>query len=189
MAGKHSELTAKQSAFVIEYLSNGRVGVDAYRAAYDTNASPQQVTDEASKMLRHPKIAPIIAEAEARGAAAVARAVDKYELTQEQCAEKLIALATYDVRDVFEWGERGVVLKPSAELSDQAAFAVSEIRQGQFGVTVKMADKRAALMDIARLRGWLVDRNQQLGADGKPVDPGRPMILFNVLGKQVDERT
>lgn len=56
-------LTSKQRAFVDEYLRNGRKGSAAYRFAYGAKGTPQRHAELASTMLKHAKIAPIIAAA------------------------------------------------------------------------------------------------------------------------------
>jgi phage terminase small subunit len=102
------DLTAKQRAFVEAYLRNGRNAAEAYRTAYDTNMSARLVADEASKLLQHPGIAPIVAEAERRAAAATERALDRYAVTKERIVSALARLGFYDARDVFSWSEDGI---------------------------------------------------------------------------------
>jgi hypothetical protein len=50
-------LTRKQLAFVMAYVHGKRSASDAYEDAYDTsNMTRKQVNEEASKLLKHPKI-------------------------------------------------------------------------------------------------------------------------------------
>ena len=179
VAEPYTGLTDKQAAFVTEYLANGRNAAAAYRTAYETKASNQRAAEEAHALLNHPKIKPIIEEADRLSAAAVESALRKFSIDQEDVANRLAALACFDCRDVFQWTKDGVTLKPSAEITPEAAYAIIEIRQGPNGLAIKMADKRAALMDIARLRGWLIDKGQTIGPDGKPIDP-RGITLITI---------
>jgi phage terminase small subunit len=165
-------LTTKQSAFVRAYLENGGNGAAAYRAAYGTKAGDAQAAHEAFRLLKHKKIAPLIAEADQRRSAARERVLKKYELNEEEVIHRLCLLAGYDLSDVMSWGPDGIRVKPIDEITDEAAYAITEIRQSENGaISFKMADKRAALMDIAKLRGWITDRTQQLGPDGRPINP------------------
>lgn len=179
-------LTPRQQRFVEEYLGNGRNAAAAYRAAYDTDASPKQNATSGWELLQNPDIARIVQTADERAEAAVAAVIDRYALTQEDIARRLAILGISDARDVLSWDENGVRLKPSAELTDEAAYAITEIGEGDGGrLKVKLADKRASLMDLAKIRGWITDRNQTLGKDGKPVDPVVPALEITINGQSV----
>ena len=57
-----SEATPKQRKFA-ELVVSGATLTDAYRAAYDAkSSSPETVATEAARLVRHPHVAPIIAE-------------------------------------------------------------------------------------------------------------------------------
>ena len=59
------KLTEKQQAFVLHYSVNGNNASDAYRLAYDCpNMSNDAINVEASKMLKHPKVALWLKQAE-----------------------------------------------------------------------------------------------------------------------------
>ena len=88
-------LTGKQRMFVDTYLSNGQNGADAYRTVYGTKASPQRAAEEASKLLRNPKIAPMLAKAHAQANAAVSH---KLEITKQRIADGLADIAWPDDR-------------------------------------------------------------------------------------------
>src|SRR5206468_442074 len=62
----------------------------AYRTVYGTQASPQRAAEEASRLLRNPKIAPILAQAHARANAAVSH---KLEITKQRIADGLAEIA------------------------------------------------------------------------------------------------
>ena len=53
------KLTEQQNRFLLEYASNGNNASEAYRAAYDcSNTKAENVHCAASKLLKHPKVAP-----------------------------------------------------------------------------------------------------------------------------------
>src|SRR4051794_17009866 len=78
-------LTPKQESFVRAYLTNGRSGAAAYRAAYKAKGMARaSVEKEVKKLLAHPLIAPRIRE--------VAAAVEKQtELTVEYVRLEILA--------------------------------------------------------------------------------------------------
>lgn len=60
------KLTPKQEAFVLAYLKTGNA-TEAYRSAYDVKSmSDENVWSEASKLLKHPKVAPRLASIQAK---------------------------------------------------------------------------------------------------------------------------
>jgi phage terminase small subunit len=160
------DLTPKQRRFVEVYLSNGRNGTEAYRATYGTKASAEVAAVEAHRLLQNPKIALIVAEAERRAEERTERVMDRYAVTRERIKEGLAKLAFYDPRDVFTWDEKGVKLKPSATISDEAAFAISEISETENGtLKVKLASKHDALIALGQDLGMFARTNINLNAD------------------------
>lgn len=155
-------LTPRQQRFVEEYLRNGNNAAAAYRFAYAANMAPKRIADEASQLLRHPGIAPVIAAAEARAAKRLEIAADRYAVSKERISRELARIAFADARKVCKWGKDGVEVLSSAELDDDTAAPVVEVSQTKTAdggtIRVKLADKRQALIDLARLHGHIVDR-------------------------------
>lgn len=83
-------LTAKQEAFAVEYVRNGRNGSDAYRKAYQNKTTDKQVWEEASKLLANPKVAQRVAELTAPIAAKVEKNLG---MTREWVLEQLRKVA------------------------------------------------------------------------------------------------
>jgi phage terminase small subunit len=177
---KRGDLTDKQRKFVETYLTNGRNASAAYREAYNTTTSAQRVGDDASELLRHPGIIPIIEAAEQKKEESTRRVIERTSITEAEILSRLIHLARADVRDLMDWTSGRPVLKNSAELTTEQAYAITEIAETQNGLRIKLTDKRAVLMDIAKLMGLLVEKQQQLGPDGKPIDPRQ---VFTVVVK------
>ena len=88
---RSDDLTEKQRKFVTEYLRNGKNAGAAYRAAYATRASDGAARVEASKLLRHPKIVPILAEAERQAAEAIRSSVHGYAMSKAELQSRLTA--------------------------------------------------------------------------------------------------
>ena len=117
---------------------------------------------EAVKLVRHPRVAAVIAEADKQAEARISAVVQQYAITQERLAQSLAKLALANMRDYVAWGPEGVRLKPSDQLSHAQAYGVVEIRQTKAGITVKLHDKARALMDLAKLQGWMEPRREEL---------------------------
>lgn len=63
---------------------------------------------------------------------------------------------------------RQLVVKDLSDIEPKARASIAEIRQTREGIIVKLADRRACLMDVARLMGWVTD---------EPIDSKRLVTL------------
>jgi phage terminase small subunit len=157
-----SKLTPKQQKFVETYLANGRNAAAAYRLAYASKGSAATVAHRARDLLAHGQIKAIVASADAKAAKRLEKAADRYAVSKERISHELARLAFADARKLFVWGKGGVEVRDSAELDDDTAAPVIEVSQtvtSEGGtIRVKLADKRQALVDLARLHGHIVDR-------------------------------
>lgn len=86
-------LTPKQAAFVEAYLTNGRNGAAANRAAYSTNTWPEHAGNEALQFLRHPVIAREVAEADRKAHAKLAAFAERNAVTRERISAELASIA------------------------------------------------------------------------------------------------
>ena len=161
-------LTSRQAKFVEIYLENGQKAADAYRVAYSSKMRPGLCAQEGHKLLKNPKIAPIIAEADKRAENAVERAMERYAVSRERNVAELARLAYSNISDFtrLEGPER--VTDLSRATRDELA-AVQEITIDGVGekrrVRVKLHDKKAAIAELNHMNGWVIDR-QEVGKPG-----------------------
>jgi phage terminase small subunit len=158
-------LTPKQEAFAAAYVLSGNAS-DAYRQAYDAKRmSAQLIAEEASKLLRHPKVAPRVAQLQAK---VVAVAERKFDITAERIAEELAALAFFNPADLYDADGN---LIPVKDLPRNVAAALSKIEQYEeyagrgdereaVGVVKKVQwhDQKAALETLGKwsqIRMWV----------------------------------
>jgi phage terminase small subunit len=150
------DLNPKQQAFVDEYLVDLNATQAAIRAGYSEASARQIGTENLSK----PSIqAAIQAAFEGRA--------DRLGVTQDDVVKALMAIAFADVRQVSEWGrepvdendqaagERSFLrLRASADLSDEIAVALQEVRiDGHGQLVVKLSDRIRALELLGRHLG------------------------------------
>ena len=175
-----ARLTVQQAKFCELFLSNGGDASAAYREAYRTKPGDKTIGQRAWKLKRSKTVATKLAEVQAVSLRAVDRAVEQYSITAERVAQELALLAFTrmpQLADVkTEAGQDGkqhqrVIVRDFAAVDQDALAAISEVKRTAGGeVSIKLYDKRAALMDIARLKGWVAD---------KPVD-NRQLVVFKV---------
>ena len=102
-----------------------------------------------SQLLRNPKVAAYLAERRARIAAAA-------DIDAERILREYARIAFADSRDVMAWGPDGVRLKPSEELTADAAATVAEVSEtmgtdkGGGSIKIKLHSKAEALNALAK---------------------------------------
>ena len=106
-------------------------------------------------------------------------AVERYGITADLLADAMARLAFTDLDQLCAWGtvmEHGkrrswLHLHDSTAIERPALAAISEIRRSAGGeLSVKLFNKREAIMDLARLKGWIAD---------KPVDQ-RSLVMLKI---------
>ena len=158
-------LTPKQQRFVDEYL----VDLNATQAAIRTGYSPKTAGSQGFELLKKPEIAAAVRAAQARLA-------QKIEVTQERVVAELAKIGFANMADYMRAGPDGdPYLDFSALTRDQAA-ALTEVTVEDFKdgrgedvrdvrrVKFKLADKRAALVDLGKHLGLFTEKIEHSGA-------------------------
>jgi len=165
-------LTAKQAAFIREYLVDLNASAAARRAGY----SHKTAGIIGFENLEKPKIKAAI------DAAMKARA-KRTEITQDRVLEELARIGFADVRDLIEWDEEHASFVPSGDLSDADAAAISEVRaettrthgsggevsESQVKLRLKTYDKLSALEKLGKHLG-MFDESLNLRTPDGPLE-------------------
>ena len=141
------DLTSKMAGFALAIVDPDNSKSDAYRLHYNTeNMSPQVVNNEASKLMKLPKVAARIQEL--RDAVQERALVTKVDILTE-----LQHIGFGNLADVAEWNGRTVTLKNSETLSPELTSLVAEVSETKQGVKIKLHDKLEALDKMAKIVG------------------------------------
>lgn len=155
------DLSIKQQAFVIEYLSNGWNGTQAaISAGYGKNKASSSAA--AGTLLDNPKVY-----------AAIQSELRKKCLTKDQVLARLSELAQGNVADFLQRRPDGTI----CDSVDLEAFK----RKGHFVRKYKAAgektpeeielhDSLAALLHVGKAHALFTDRTETSGRDGGPVE-------------------
>lgn len=145
------KLTPKQAEFVRQYL----VDLNATQAAIRAGYSERNASKIASELLDKTGVREAIA-------AAQSRREQRTEITQDKVVAELAKIAFGSARDVMTWGPQGVILKDSAELTDEQAAAIAgvseNITQNGSSLKLKRHDKVKALELLGRHLGMFTDK-------------------------------
>lgn len=173
---RSKQLTPRQHAFVTAYIDGGCENAsEAYRIAYpiSRNWSQHSVAKEAGKMLRHPYIVPLVAAAHEKRDAALTQAVNRYVVSKDSIIREMAAIANSDIRNYLSWGPKSVVIKPSDQLTDMEAAAISKVsftkaKDGSSTFTFELWNKPNALTSLVRVHDQMALEMAQRGDQTNP---------------------
>ena len=141
------KLSPRQRKFCEEYA---RTGV-AERAAIDAGYSRNTARAQGTRLLENVGVKAYLRKLQ--GAAAELAQVKINDVMQE-----LALIAFADLTEFVEWDADGVRLKQSTTLDELRRRAIIEVRQTGNGITIKLADKGAALERLGKALGMFVDK-------------------------------
>ena len=163
------------SAFGVELLRNGGNASQAVKTIWpDDKLSPGRCGQLGVRLRQAPQIRAITDEIERRASQALAHAAERFGASADRAAEELARLAFSQLRDVVDWGTEADPANPkgprrtylrvreAGEISDDVHRAIVEVtRRADGTMTIKLGDKQAAIMNLARLKGWIADKPEQ----------------------------
>jgi hypothetical protein len=164
-------------AFAAELIRNGGNGTAALRVVQPHLAagSSSSLSTRASYLRKHEIVQGRLAEAAARSAAALEAALARYDLTADRVAADMARSAFTELRQVADWGSKVVDVKTgkreywlrvrdAVEIDPDAHKALVSIeRKADGSLKIQLADKLAAQMNLARLKGWIADKPADIG--------------------------
>lgn len=157
-------MTPKQEAFVLEYLIDLNATQAAIRAGYSAKTADRIGPELLGKTCVREAIE-----------AAKAKRAERTQITADKVLNELAKIGFADIRNIFD--ADGNLLSP-ASLPDDVAAAVSALElitvskgkgEVEHVAKIKLADKRAALVDLGKHLGLFRERVELTGKDGGPV--------------------
>lgn len=187
------KLTAKQQAFVNEYI----VDLNATQAAIRAGYSEDTAYSIASENLTKPEIA---------GAIQVAMELraDRTRITADRVLVEVAKLGFSNIKDIFTATGQ---LKNLSALPDEVTAAIQSVEvvtkrvdggedhEVEYVHKIKMADKKASLELLGKHLKLFADRTELTGADGKDLIPemsdtevARTLAFLLAKGANVQEQ-
>ena len=164
------KLTSKQTRFVAEYLTDLNGTQAAIRAGYSAKTAQEQ----GSRLLSNVMVAAAIE------AAQQARA-HRTGVTADRVVAELALIGFANMADYMRATDGGDPYLDFSALSRDQAAALQEVTVDRYTeghgedkrdvkrVKFKLADKRAALVDLGRHLGLFVDKHELSGPNGRPI--------------------
>lgn len=150
-------MTKKQKIFADEYLIDLNA-TRAYRVAYPSVKRDETAAQAGSRMLRNVKVAAYIQER-------MEERQKRTEITQDRVLEELAAIAFAKATDYAEIKGECVRIKDTDTLNEQQIRAIAGIKEGKFGIELKLNDKEKALELLGRHLGMFKDKVEVSGLE------------------------
>lgn len=150
-------MTKKQKIFADEYLIDLNA-TRAYKTAYPSVKKEETARANGSRLLTNANVSKYIAE----------RMQDRQkrtEITQDRVLEELAAIAFAMPTDYAEVKDGKVILKNTENLTEQQIRAIAGIKDGKYGIEIKLNDKEKALELLGRHLGMFKDRVEVSGLE------------------------
>ncbi|MBA8846251.1 phage terminase small subunit [Ochrobactrum sp. RH1CCR137] len=163
-------LTPKQERFVAEYLIDLNATQAAIRAGYSQKTAQQQ----GSRLLLNVLVQEAIAKGQNKTAA-------KLEITKERIVEELAKIGFSNMLDYMRAGTDGDPYLDFSNLTREQAAALAEVTVEDFKdgrgedardvrrIKFKLHDKKGALVDMAKMLGFMIEKHEHSGPDGGPI--------------------
>ena len=150
-------MTEKQKIFADEYLIDLNA-TRAYRVAYPSVKKDETAASASARMLRNVKVQKYIADR-------MQERQKRTEITQDRVLEELAAIAFARATDYAEVKGECVKIKDTDRLTDQQLKAIAGIKEGKFGIELKLNDKEKALELLGRHLGMFKDKIEVSGLE------------------------
>lgn len=173
-----SKLTAKQQAFIEEYLIDLNATQAAIRAGYSAKTAYSKGQLMTKTLSAH------ITEAQANRS-------KRTQITQDMVLNELAKIGFSNMLDYVSVTNGGDLAPDFSALTRDQAAAIGEVTVEEYTegrgddaknvkrTKFKLSDKRAALVDMGRHLGMFKDKVEVTGADGKPIDLSLRVVFEN----------
>ncbi|MBA5601038.1 terminase small subunit [Pectobacterium aroidearum] len=165
-------LTPLQKRFVT-FLLKGKSQVDAYRKA-GGKAKGDSAHSKATQIVRNSKVESFLSSVQYE-------AVSSAIMTYEEAMERLTAMGRTSIADLATFGTHVVgedddgspisqsvwSFKNASELKPEQMAAISELTAGKDGLKIKLHDPKAAIKQLAEMRGWEAPKKTEVTATVK----------------------
>jgi phage terminase small subunit len=156
-------LNLQQEAFIAERLA-GKSAVDAYISAGYRCKTRAAALTSAARLDKQPAIIEAIErlkEERARiRAEATKLAIERSAITMERVAVELGRIGFANMGDYMRVDQGGNPIVDFSNLTREQTAAITSLHIMSDSVKFSLGDKRAALMDIAKLFGWIIDKRE-----------------------------
>lgn len=141
------KLTIKQETFCNAYVETGNAS-EAYRRAFSCdNMKDSVINVKASQLLNKGKIAVRVRELQAE-------LKKKSDITKDRILDDLEAILDAKITDYLTFNRGAITFKSFEVLTEKQIKAVESIKEGKFGIELKLHGKSWAIDRICKMLGY-----------------------------------
>lgn len=169
-----ADFTPRELKFIAAYIAEPNAGKAAIAAGY-SDVSARTI---GPRLLKKDAVASEIKRQQDK---INAKILDRYSVSREKVVRRLATMAFGNMNDYIAITEEGEPVLDMSGVDRDQMSAISEITsevylegRGDDAVRVKktkfkLYDARAAAMDLARLQGYVIDKQELSGPNGGPI--------------------
>jgi phage terminase small subunit len=163
-------LSEKQKRFVSEYL----IDLNATQAAIRAGYSPKTAQQQGSRLLLNVVVQDELSKQQSKVA-------ERLEITKDRIVDELAKIGFANMLDYMRAGPEGDPYLDFSGLTRDQAAALSEVTVEDFKdgrgedardvrrVKFKLHDKKGALVDLAKMLGFVTEKHEHTGPGGGPI--------------------
>lgn len=163
---KGKVFTEVHQKFIDAYLSNGEKLRPAIHVAMGWSDEMKEIgkfqyMSAYTRLYKHPRVQEAIERAHSLVAMRTEKMLEQYAVSKEDVLNELAKIAFTNPTDVMSWKEgEGVSVKSSDEIHPDKIGAIAEVTERKDKkVSVKMVDKRQALVDLGKALGLFTEKH------------------------------
>lgn len=150
-------LTEKRKRFCDEYLIDLNA-TRSYKVAYPNVKKEETAAAAGARLLRNVKVVQYISER-------MEERQKRTEVTQDRVIQELATIAFSKVTDYVTVQDGVVKVENTDNLTEEQIRAIAGIKEGKFGIEVKLNDKEKALELLGRHLGMFKDKVEVSGLE------------------------
>ena len=162
-------MNQKRLKFVHHYTSD-ECFLNGTQAAIKAGYSPKTAKVQGSRLLTYADVRALVEKR-------VRESLEKTDMLTAQWLKKVKMLIDFDMREVATWGADGVRFKQSDEISDEAAYAITEIGETVTkdggSIKLKTVSKDKALDMLGKFLALYTENRVNLTPGDATLDMGR----------------
>lgn len=141
------KLTPKQERFCNTYVEIGNASA-AYREAYSCDGMKDKtINEKASKLLKKDKISTRVKELQEE-------LKQKSDISKDRILDELSAILDAKITDYVQFDGMNIKFKPFDELTEKQVKAIESIKEGRFGIELKLHGKSWTIERICKMLGF-----------------------------------
>lgn len=166
------KLTIKQEKFCNRYIESGNAS-DAYRYAYDCTRMKDETVNNKAYILQNK------GDIRERLTQLKDELKKKSDITKERIIEEVVAVLNAKITDYLDFDGHTLKFKSFADLTENQIKAIESIKEGKFGIELKLHGKEWSIDKLNKMLGFDAPEKMDITSAGERIStPTEHIITF-----------